>query len=76
MTYCHTDISHFEIQQFQQISGCLAERSKAPDSRKNLDRSELWEYSGIVRCKSSNLLATIIYYLFGSVIKLPAFEAD
>ena len=33
MTYCHTDISHFEIQQFQQISGCLAERSKAPDSR-------------------------------------------
>ena len=49
------------IQKFQQISGCLAERSKAPDSRKNLDRSELWEYSGIVRCKSSNLLATNIF---------------
>ena len=57
MMCCHTDISHFEIQQFQQISGCLAERSKAPDSRKNLDRSELWEYSGIVRLQEFESLS-------------------
>ncbi len=44
--------------------GCVAERSKAPDSRYLILTNENWEHSGIVRCKSSNLFATIIFWLF------------
>ena len=46
------------------LSGCLAERSKAPDSSwKSLLGLQTQEISGIVRCKSSNLLATIFFKL-------------
>ena len=44
--------------------GCVAERSKAPDSRYLILTNENWEHSGIARCKSSNLFATIIFWLF------------
>ena len=46
--------------------GCVAERSKAPDSRYLILTNVNWEHSGIVRCKSSNLFATIIFCVFST----------
>ncbi|CDH11742.1 uncharacterized protein ZBAI_03528 [Zygosaccharomyces bailii ISA1307] len=59
-----------------QLYGCLAERSKAPDSRvRLLAATTSSEHSGIVRCVSSNLTATIFLQLFAQNLRaaIPVF---